>query len=212
MTTILKKIWAGQSLLRILMNFGFKDVVLQGKVVDIGGGHHPDYFDYFDVAGATSVTPVDGSLSGIDFERDPLPFVDASVDTVLCANVLEHVYHYAFLIGEMRRVLKPGGALVGFTPFLIQYHPDPHDYFRYTQEALARIFSDAGFADVEIRAVGGGPFAANFNNLVLSVPRIVRAILFPFYWGLDRLMLRVRPGVRARYPLGFIFTMRKPSP
>ena len=210
MTTILKKIWAGQSLLRISMNLGFKGISLKGKVVDIGGGHHPDYFDYFDMKAVTSVTSVDGSISNIDFERDPLPFEEGSVDTILCANVLEHMYHYQFLIGEMRRILKPGGALVGFTPFLIQYHPDPHDYFRYTKEALAKIFAEAGFAEVHIKEVGGGPFAANFNNLVLSVPRIARVILFPLYWGLDRLMLRLRPGVRSRYPLGFIFTMRKP--
>ncbi|MEJ0053559.1 MAG: methyltransferase domain-containing protein [bacterium] len=206
----LKKLYAGQSLLRIRMNQGFEGRPLTGAVVDVGGGHKPDYFEYFDISGVTGVTPVDGSMSGIDFERDALPFPDASVDTVLCANVLEHVYNYRFLIQEMRRILKPGGTLIGFVPFLIQYHPDPHDYFRYTKEALARMFGEAEFASLEIRSIGGGPFTSNFNALVLSVPCFLRPPLYLPYALLDALFLRLRPGIRERYPLGFIFKMRAP--
>lgn len=208
MMSTLKKLYAGQSLLRISMNTGLRAYALKGLVVDVGGGHEPDYFEYLDMSGASSVVPVDGSFSGIDFEKDPLPFEDASVDSVLCANVLEHVYNHRFLVGEMRRILRPGGMLVGFVPFLIQYHPDPHDYFRYTKEALERMFADAGFRDVKIQKIGGGPFAANFNNIVLSLPRILRPLLFPLYAGIDRGFLFLRPGSRERYPLGFIFSMR----
>lgn len=208
MVFILKKIYAGQSLLRILMNIGFKNEVLTGVVVDIGGGRSPDYFEYFKRENVVSTIPVDALLSGIDFEKDSLPFANGSADTIVCANVLEHVYHHRFLLGEMRRVLKSGGTLVGFVPFFIQYHPDPHDYFRYTKEALQRLFLDAGFTRVSVREVGGGPFAVNFNNIMLSMPRIIRTALFPFYWGLDRLFLSVRPRARERYPLGFIFVCR----
>ena len=209
---ILKKIYAGQSLLRVLMNLGFKRYALSGVVVDVGGGRAPDYFEYFGMKHVTYVTPVDGSFSGVDFEKDTLPFMEGSVDTVVCANVLEHVYNHQFLIGEMKRILKPDGTLIGFVPFLIQYHPDPHDYFRYTKEALHRMFSDAGFTDVDIREIGGGPFLANFNNIVLSIPRIVRVLLYPVYAGLDRLFLVLRPFATLRYPLGFIYSMKKPQP
>ncbi len=193
------------------MNFGFREYALSGTVVDVGGGREPDYFDYFYMTNAISVTPVDTSLSDINFEQDTLPFKDSSVDSVVCANVLEHIYNYQFLIGEMKRILKPGGVLVGFVPFLIQYHPDPHDYFRYTKEALVRLFSDAGFVSVEIKEVGGGPFLANFNNIVLSLPRIVRVLIYPVYSLLDQIVLSLRPKVTKRYPLGFIFAMHNPS-
>jgi SAM-dependent methyltransferase len=206
---ILKKIVGGQSLLRIMMNVGFRGYVLKGRVVDIGGGRAPDYFDYFDLSRPTSTEALDGSISGIDFETDALPYMDESVDTALCANVLEHVYNHRFLVGEMHRILKTDGQLIGFVPFLIQYHPDPHDYFRYTKEALMRIFAEAGFKDIHIKEVGGGPFATNFNNIMLSVPRSIAALLFLVYWPLDRLFLKVRPKVRERYPLGFIFVMKK---
>ena len=206
----LKKIAEGQTLLRTLMNQGFRGIKLSGVVIDVGGGRHPDYFDYFDTKAVEKILPIDASISKIDFEKDPLPFANASVDTVVCANVLEHVYNYCFLAGEMHRILKPGGRLAGFVPFLIQYHPDPHDYFRYTSEALKRIFEEAGFADITIHSIGGGPFSANFNNLVLSAPRVVSVILYPFYALFDRIFLALRPKARERYPLGFIFEMRKP--
>lgn len=210
MNSILKKIWAGQSVLRILMNQGFRSETLRGVVLDVGGGRLPDYFEYFKHEHVHSITAVDGSMSSIDFEKDALPFPEAHADTVICANVLEHVFNHRFLLGEIYRVLKSGGTLVGFVPFLIQYHPDPHDYFRYTSEALEKLLGEAGFAHIRVRTVGGGPFLANFNNLVLSIPRPLRVLLFPIYWVLDRLMLRLRPAVRARYPLGFIFTAVKP--
>jgi SAM-dependent methyltransferase len=209
MLFILKKLYGDQSLVRILMNIGFRQFTLSGLVVDVGGGRSPDYFDYFDRAKVTSIEPLDGSISKINFEKDTLPYADASVDSIVCANVLEHVYEHRHLVGEMHRMLKDGGQLIGFVPFLIQYHPDPHDYFRYTKEALMLIFTAAGFKDVRIKETGGGPFAANFNNIVLSVPLVVRVFLFPFYWSLDRLFLKIRPKVRERYPLGYLFSMKK---
>ena len=208
MFSSLEKIWAGQTLLRVLMNCGLRSETIRGVVIDIGGGRTPDYFTYLKREQVTSITPIDASISRIDFEQDPLPFADSHADTVMCVNVLEHIYHHQFLLGEMRRILRPGGALIGFVPFLIQYHPDPHDYFRYTREALEKLLAETGFTEVRVRTVGGGPFAANFNNIVLSVPRIARVSLFPFYYGLDRLMLWLRPGVRERYPLGYLFTAR----
>ncbi len=206
---ITKKIYGGQTLVRILMNSGFRGHALSGRVIDVGGGRKPDYFGYFDTKAVTSIEAVDGSTHAIDFEKDALPFQTGGIDTVICANVLEHVYNHRFLVGEMHRILRDKGELVGFVPFLIQYHPDPHDYFRYTKEALERIFADAGFSDVSVTIVGGGPFALNFNTIMLSIPRFLVLALFPFYWGLDRLFLRVRPKARERYPLGFIFSGTK---
>lgn len=45
-----------------------------------------------------------------------LPFEDESFDVVVAGEVLEHVRFPDRLLGEARRVLKPGGTLVGSVP------------------------------------------------------------------------------------------------
>jgi 2-polyprenyl-6-hydroxyphenyl methylase/3-demethylubiquinone-9 3-methyltransferase len=41
-----------------------------------------------------------------------LPVAESSVDIVLCVDVLEHVRDLDAVIGEIRRVLKPGGLFL----------------------------------------------------------------------------------------------------
>lgn len=200
-----RQLLGGQSLARIRMNAALAKKTIAGRTVDVGGGRHPDYFSYLQ-GKADSIEAVDGSLTGIDFENDPLPYPDQSVDTVLCMNVLEHIYHHAHLLREMKRILSAQGTLIGFVPFWVGYHPDPHDYFRYTPEALMRLLTDAGCNNIQITTVGGGPLVANFNTIVLSVPRFVRPLLYVPYALLDALMLKLRPSLRTRYPFGFLFT------
>ena len=202
-----KSLMRGRTILRAMMNQGLSRHSIGGTVVDVGGGRQPDYFNYLRVAPGTKIIPVDGSIDGIDFEKDKLPFRDGEADHVLCCNVLEHVYEYGRLIGEMRRILKPGGMLIGFVPFLINYHPDPHDYFRYTKEALARMLG--AFKEVEIREVGIGPLTVGLNNIILHVPSILKPIPFFFCYFADKLWLRLRPDITSRYPLGYVFSGRK---
>jgi SAM-dependent methyltransferase len=205
----LRHLRAGQSLMRILMNRELSKESLRGRVADIGGGHNPDYFDYFQIQESMRLERIDGSFSGIDFEKDPLPFASAALDTVILCNVLEHVYNYRFLLAEVHRVLAGGGRLVGVVPFWVGYHPDPHDYFRYTYEALHRILAEAGFSGIDVRPIGGGPLLANFNTIVLSVPRFLRPLLYLWYAPLNRIFVRLRPNSARRQPLGFVFTASK---
>ncbi len=56
---------------------------------------------------------------GIDFRHaslEALPFTDATFDTVICTDVLEHVTDEIVVLNELYRVLKPGGTLVLTTP------------------------------------------------------------------------------------------------
>lgn len=196
----------GQSLARICMNDALRDKSLRGTVMDVGGGRDPDYFEYLRKDGEISMRSVDASFTGIDFEKDPLPAADASVTTVLCCNVLEHIYNHQFLLAEMRRVLAPSGTLIGFVPFWTGYHPDPHDYFRYTDEALMRMLTDVGYHDIVIEPIAVGPLLANFNTIVLSMPRALRPFAYLWYALWNWLFIALRPESRKRNPLGYIFT------
>jgi SAM-dependent methyltransferase len=205
----LRHIYSGDSLARVSMNVALSQYTLQGRVVDIGGGRDPDYFKYLQQGAAVVVEPVDGSISHIDFEVDRLPYESGAVDTVLMCNILEHIYNHNFLMGEVSRILKPGGQLVGFVPFWVGYHPDPQDYFRYTPEALKKILATAGFTHVDIVPVGRGPLLANYNNIMLSLPRFVRPALYVWYATFDNLFVALRPASKARNPFGYIFTASK---
>lgn len=202
----LKKLAGGQSLARIYMNVALADERITGKTVDVGGGRSPDYFSYLAHDAEASVEAVDGSTSNINFETDRLPYDDGAVDTALMCNILEHIYHHGFLLSEAKRVLRSGGHLVGFVPFWVGYHPDPHDYFRYTKEALQLMLTDAGFSTIKVRSVGGGPFRASFNTIALSLPRFLRPVVYLLFVPFDSLMLKIRPHAKERYPLGFVFT------
>ena len=70
-----------------------------------------------------------------------LPFRDASVDTVLSTEVLEHVPRPELLVREMARVVKPGGKLLITVPFIQPLHELPSDYFRFTPSSL-RAFAE----------------------------------------------------------------------
>lgn len=46
-----------------------------------------------------------------------LGYADASFDTIVHSDVLEHVYDHRLALAECRRVLRPGGALLFTVPF-----------------------------------------------------------------------------------------------
>ncbi len=81
---------------------------------------------------------------------------DASFDAVICLAVLEHVPRPWDAIGEMHRVLKPGGTVFCYVPFLSPYHAMPGyygDFFRYTEDGIRSLCTD--FTDVTVVPVRG---------------------------------------------------------
>jgi ubiquinone/menaquinone biosynthesis C-methylase UbiE len=52
----------------------------------------------------------------VEGDVEAMPFADASFATVVCTEVLEHVPHPQQALREIRRVLKPGGLLIGSVP------------------------------------------------------------------------------------------------
>ena len=52
----------------------------------------------------------------VEGDIEAMPFTDGSFGTVLCTEVIEHVPDPASALREFRRVLEPGGVLIGSVP------------------------------------------------------------------------------------------------
>jgi SAM-dependent methyltransferase len=61
-------------------------------------------------------------VARIDLEAERLPWPDASVDVVVCNQVLEHLKNVWLPMTEMHRVLRPGGHAVLSVPNLASLH------------------------------------------------------------------------------------------
>jgi ubiquinone/menaquinone biosynthesis C-methylase UbiE len=131
---------------------------LQGTIVDIGAGDGP--YRHL-VNGATAqyhaVDSRDACLFGYSrssaerFDKDRIPFESASVDHVICTEVLEHLVDPQPLIAEIHRILRPGGTGAVTVPWSARFHYIPHDYHRFTPTSLARCFSAFSSVDIEPR-------------------------------------------------------------
>ena len=128
-------------------------------VLDAGAGRAPyrDLFaharyetaDFLAVKGKRYVQP--------DYVCDlaEIPVEDARFDHVLLTQVLEHLPEPARVLGELHRVLKPGGTLWLTAPFFYAEHERPYDFYRYTQYGLRHLMESAGFEVLEVEWMEG---------------------------------------------------------
>ena len=81
---------------------------------------------------------------GVDLVQDvqELALPDCSVGTVLALSTFEHVPHFWKGLEEVRRVLRPGGALLLACPFYFHVHDYPSDFWRFTPAALEMLLED----------------------------------------------------------------------
>lgn len=148
-----------------------------------------------------------GLFPNVDIVGDAhhLPFLDGRVDGIWCNAVLEHVENLDQVVAEMQRVLRPGGYVFIFNPFLFGYHGYPGDYRRLTKTGLTKLFPDF---DIVASGTGVGPtygllllgdlYIQHFAPILLRTrrPKIIKAIqalytlLFYPLKHLDRILNR----------------------
>lgn len=147
---------------------------------------------------STAYTPLDYVCSLID-----IPVEDERFDRVLFNQVLEHMDEPVVVMAELFRVLKPGGQILCTCPLFYEEHQIPHDYFRYTQFALHKLFADAGFTEVRVEWLEGyfGTVAHQFHQMHRWLPRDLshldlgwRRVYVQPLMGATRLMARFLRG------------------
>jgi SAM-dependent methyltransferase len=160
-----------------------------------------------------------------DAEKDPFPYTDAHFATVLCCELLEHLFEDPMhMMTEIHRILRDGGHLVLTTPNLASlraisailqgYHPglfpqyikpskdgvvDPRHNREYTPREIRRLLEDSGF---EVTRLETGPFREQPRPELIWVERLLRAFHFDPDLrdeGIYAVGRKIGP-VRGRYP------------
>ena len=116
---------------RVVVPWALQGVELRGDVLEIGCGsgamaaellrRHPSIrltatdFDQAMVSVAQDRLAQFGDRAGVrQADAAALPFQDATFDGVVTFLMLHHVIQWERALGEIERVLKPGGVLVGY--------------------------------------------------------------------------------------------------
>ena len=166
----------------------------QGKVLDIGCGNKPyrpllfsppsrvENYVGLDVRNGIYQQP------DVEWNGRTMPFDDNSFDCALATEVFEHCPDPELVMKEAVRVLKPGGFLFFTVPFIWVLHEIPHDEYRYTPFSLERHLRNAGFGQIQLKALGG--MDASLAQ-VLGLWIGYRPIAYWKRWILSRLVVPV---------------------
>ena len=149
--------------------------LVRGRLMDLGCGNQPFlhwYGPLVDEVVAVDAAPMPGVIV-VDLAK-PLPFDTASFDTVLCTSVLEHVDNAEVAMGEIARVLRPGGHALITVPFLYPTHEAPYDFQRFTHYGITGLARRHGLEVVDVGAQGG-PVLMAAHYVVLAVSQALRA-------------------------------------
>lgn len=171
--------------------------LFHGRFLDIGCGLQP--YRGLITASPSRVTQYTGmdlkdpTMKGYtrvrpDIEWDGLriPLGEATVDSAMATEVLEHCPDPLVVLKEAHRVMRPGGVFFLTVPFLFPLHDVPYDEYRYTPFALERMLKQAGFTGAKVSGLGG--WDASLAQML-------------GLWALHRPMSRAKRGLVKRITL-----------
>lgn len=160
---------------------------LTGRLLDVGCGSKP-YRALFTVDAYIGLD-IDSAVSrkrGIAdhfYDGNAFPFDDGTFDSALCNQVLEHVFNPDEFLGEIARVLKPGGKLLLTVPFVWDEHEQPYDYARYSSFGLRALMEKQGFRVVCHKKLGADPSIlfqlanAYLFKVTQGLPKIINLLI-----------------------------------
>jgi SAM-dependent methyltransferase len=127
---------------------------LQGRMLDVGCGSQQYRkflvcHQYVGVEWNVHLRPP------VVAEVTEIPFGEGTFDSALCTEVLEHLPEPGRCLSEIRRVVKPGGAVFFTVPMTMYTHSEPYDFYRYTEYGLRYLLEKHGFEIIEVRRLGG---------------------------------------------------------
>jgi SAM-dependent methyltransferase len=111
-------------------------------------------------SGSSDISPYVTNVDLFDYDNvdltcdvEDLPIRGDSVDVVINIALLEHVRNPEEVVREIHRILKPGGIVYSFVPFMQPFHASPSDYSRRTFAGMRVLFND--FKEMTLECSGG---------------------------------------------------------
>lgn len=190
-----------------------------GNFLDCGCGNVPYYGIYKNLV--DNITCIDWAESFhnnpyldylVDLNNDKIPSQSDTFDSILLADVLEHLYDPQHAINEISRVLKPNGNVIIVVPFMYWLHEEPHDYFRFTEHALKKMCSNAGLKITKLEQTGGLPdviidlFEKAF---IKSNKRLKWFSSIVFRLNKTKWFLKLRARTKNQFPLSYVVVASK---
>jgi len=123
---------------------------LNGRLMDFGCGSKP-YRSLFEVREYIGIDyenpghPHKNEQIDVFYDGKRIPFENDTFDSIFSSEVFEHVFNLTEVLGELNRVLKPGGMILATCPFTICEHEIPNDFARYSSYGLRYLFEKHGF-------------------------------------------------------------------
>lgn len=175
------------------LEHALKHVPPGGRVLDAGCGdfrilrEHAAALEgrtYVGCDATAQTTPPGVEFRQCNLDQPPLPFEDDSFDLVIFSHVIEHLANPVAALGELVRVLKPGGSLFVECPsekslrpgpwappdfnLILSFHDDPtHGGRPWSPQALRRAAI----------YMGCKPLETHYDQSLL------RALRLPFDWA-----------------------------
>lgn len=165
---------------------------LGGSLLDFGCGTKPYKSLFRNVQEYIGIDfKIDGrkdNYSEVDqfYDGKVIPFENDRFDSLLCTEVLEHVFNIEVVLKEFNRVLKLNGKALITTPFMWEEHEMPYDFARYTTPALKYLYQKNGFKVIDNFKTGNYievifQFGLNYIKNILPNNKNVRQVfLIPF--------------------------------
>ena len=149
------------------------------RILDIGCGMQPYQPLFADVAAQYDGNDIEpGPLVRYVSSADTLEAPSGSYDLVLCTQVLHLIRRPQQALAEFARVLVPGGYVFLTTHGTYPFHPNPNDYWRWTQQGLPALFEDVAALELVQLVPHGGTgttFAVMINTPLREATKALRA-------------------------------------
>jgi methionine biosynthesis protein MetW len=155
----------------------------------------------------------------VDLDTEPAPFDDESFDTVIANSNLEHLFYMHRHVGELSRLVRPGGKFIWLVPNIghwryrlwllagrfpyIPESPTDEYHIRYvTAYEGKRLLREAGLTRIQLRGHAGTWVRGLYPRLLVN--KHTKRYFDPPY----EVLTRARPSFFARY---LCFYAQKPS-